>query len=90
LELLAMAEDRYGESDEISYWKSMIPYYGWGETVPQWNLRGDSLVPYIYLAKEFPNEENLARVKRIALELTSLDESERKRYLIGNVAQALG
>lgn len=84
LELVAIAEEKFGESDELLYWKSMIPYHGWGEPVPPWNLRGDSLVPYLFLAREFPNAENLARVRELMREVASMEESERKRYLIGN------
>lgn len=85
LELVTLAEIKYGHCDELTYWKTMIPFYGWSEPVPEWSLRGDSEVPYIYLATEDPTEVNIQHIKLLEESLSSLDDSERKRYLAGKV-----
>lgn len=85
LELISLAERAYGLGDELTYWKSMIPFHGWSEPVSEWNLRGDSEIPYIYLALENPSEANIQHIKLLEESLSNFDDSERKRYLIGKV-----
>lgn len=85
LELISLAERAYGPGDELTYWKSMIPFHGWSEPVPEWTLRGDSEVPYIYFAQENPSESNIHHIKSLEAIVSGLEDSERKRYLAGKV-----
>lgn len=89
LELISIAERLFGSNDELLYWKSMIPFYGWGEPVREWCLEGNSNVPYLYLARENPTTTNIQHVKDLAVEISGIDESERKRYIEGKVEQVL-
>ena len=89
LELISIAERRFGSHDELLYWRSMIPFIGWGEPVPEWCLEGNSNVPYLYLARENPTTVNIQRVKDLALEISDASESERKRYIKGKIDQLL-
>jgi len=89
LELVSLAEKQYGSNDEFLYWKSMIPYYGWGDPVPEWNLQGNSNIPYLYLAMENPTAENLQHIKDLAVQVSDIEESERKGYIVGKIEQIL-
>ena len=89
LELVSIAEQRFGYDDELLYWKSMIPFYGWGEPVPEWSLKGSSSVPYLYLAMENPTAANIQHLRDLAVKISGIDKSERKRYIEGKIEQAL-
>lgn len=89
LEVVCMAEKKYGSSDELTYWKVMIPFHGWSEPVPPLSLAGDSNVPYLYLASEEPSEENKEKVKLLVEEVSTLIDSERSRYLKAKAMQIL-
>jgi hypothetical protein len=85
LELISLAERTYGPGDELTYWKSMIPFHGWSEPVSEWTLLGDSEIPYVYLALENPSEANIEHIKLLEAIVSSLEDSERTRYLVGKV-----
>jgi len=89
LELVSLAEKQYGTNDEFLYWRYMIPYYGWGEPVPKWNLQGNSNMPYLYLAMENPTAENLQYVRELAIQVSDIEESKRKGYILGKIEQML-
>ncbi|MES9957651.1 MAG: hypothetical protein ABW086_11410 [Sedimenticola sp.] len=89
LDLITCAEKQYGSNDELLYWKSMIPFHGWSEPVPKWKLQGDSDVPFLYLARENPNVINVQHVRALAEGMSDIDESERKRYLVGKIELVL-
>ncbi|NKC13805.1 MAG: hypothetical protein GKR94_16945 [Gammaproteobacteria bacterium] len=89
LELISIAEQLFGSNDEFLYWKSMIPFYGWGEPVPEWCLEGNSNIPYLYLAREDPTATNIQHVRDLAVDILGIDESERKRYIEGKIEQVL-
>lgn len=89
LELISDAEKRFGSNDELVYWKHMIPFYGWGEAVPEWDLEGNSHIPYLYLAREEPKAMNIQHVRELALEISGADDSERKRYIEGKIEQII-
>ena len=89
LELIELAKARFGRSDELEYWGKIIPHFGWGEPIDNWNLDGSSMMPYLYLASENPTTFNIQCVKDLALEISDANESERKRYIDGKIAQVL-
>jgi len=89
LELIKLAKVEFGRNDELEYWGKIIPYFGWGEPIENWNLDGSSNIPYLYLASENPTTFNIQCVKDLALEISDINESERKRYIKGKIAQVL-
>ena len=89
LELIPIAERLRASNDELIYWKSMIPFHGWSEPVSDWCLKGDSNVPYLYLAREDPSASNVEHVRELAVEISGIEDSERKRYLEGKIEQVL-
>jgi len=89
LELISSAEKQYGSNDELLYWRSIIPYHGWSEPVPDWCLEGNSNMPYLYLARENPIAANIQHVRDLAVQVSDIEESERKRYIVGKIERVL-
>lgn len=85
LELVSEAEVKFGKNDELTFWRSYIPFLGWGDEVGEWDLRGDSLVPYIYLALEFPTDENIQKALQLYSELGEIEDSQRKELFMGRL-----
>ena len=81
LELIDEAEKKFGQNDELTFWMSYIPYFGWGDEIDEWDLQGNSLVPYIYLASKYPTDENVQKARQLYSELERIEDSERKNYL---------
>lgn len=89
LEILDIAEKLFGANDELTFWRVMIPFHGWSEPVPQFSLRGDSDVPYLFLASENPTQYNFEKLRSLEKYTDSIDECERKRYLVGKIHQII-
>lgn len=84
-ELIKKAELEFGPNDELSFWKEYIPFLGWGEEFGKLKLRGDSLTPYFYLARENPNDENIKKAKQLYKELEKLQRSQRTELFMGRL-----
>lgn len=84
-ELIDEAELKFGPNDELTFWKGFIPFLGWGDEIGYWKLRGDSLVPYVYLARENPTNENIKKAKQLYKELEKIEDSQRKELFMGRL-----
>lgn len=84
-ELIDEVEKKIGENDELTFWRSYIPFFGWGEEIGEWDLRGDSLVPYVYLALEFPTDDNIKKACQLYQQLEKIEGSERKNLFMGRI-----
>jgi hypothetical protein len=89
-ELIDEAEGKFGKNDELTFWRSYIPFIGWGDEVGEWNLQGSSLVPYVYLALEFPTDENILKARELYSELEKIEDSERKNLFMGRLEDLVG
>jgi len=85
LELLNEAEFKFGRNDELTYWKKIIPFYGWGENIGDWDLVDDSLVPYEYIVLESPTVENVKKAQMLIKQFELIEDSERKRFILGRL-----
>jgi hypothetical protein len=89
-ELIDEAEEKFGKNDELTFWRSYIPYLGWGDEIGEWDLQGNSLVPYVYLALEFPTDENIQKARQLYSELEKIEDSERKNLFMGRLEDLVG
>lgn len=89
-ELIDDAEEKFGKNDELTFWRSYIPFLGWGDEIGEWDLQGNSLVPYVYLALEFPTDENIQKARQLYLELEKIEDSERKNLFMGRLEDLVG
>jgi len=90
LELIDEAEEKFGKNDELTFWKYYIPFYGWGDEIGEWELIGDSLVPFIHLAMEDKTNDNIKRAQMLYSQLKEIDGSERKEMLMGKLETIIG
>ncbi len=89
LELIAQAITKFGQSDELTFWKFYVPYIGWGDDDDEMTIAGDSFVPYIFIAAEHPTDENLCKVKILQSEISDIFDSERKRFFLARIESIL-
>jgi hypothetical protein len=84
-ELIDEAELKFGFNDELTFWRGYIPFLGLGDEIGEWELRGDSLVPYVYLSRENPTEENIQKAKQLYNDLEKTQESQRRELLMSKL-----
>ena len=85
LQLIDIAELKFGFNDELTFWRAYIPFLGWGDEIGKLQLRGDSLIPYVYLARENPTEENIQKAKQLYKDIEKLQGSQRRELFMSKL-----